>query len=120
MKLRDIVQFFEQIELLLIASLKRNLKGHREWEKKEGFEWPAWQTEKLQNLERFRRENKKVVERYMPVIDRETENLMREQFEEGKRQVVQEAIAAGVSEKNFFGVNEPRLETCLLYTSRCV
>ena len=31
---------------------------------------------------------------------------MREQFEEGKRQVVQEAIAAGVSEKNFFGVKD--------------
>ena len=37
-----IAQIFEEIEQMLIESLKRNLSRHIEWEKKEGFSWPAW------------------------------------------------------------------------------
>lgn len=80
MTAREIADIFSKIELRLIASLKRNLKRHKEWEASEGFRWPAWQAEKLQNLERFRQENKAIMEEYRSVIDEETEAIIREEY----------------------------------------
>ena len=47
MTAREIAALFEDLELRLIASLKRNLARHKAKEKDEGFDWPAWQAEKL-------------------------------------------------------------------------
>ncbi len=117
MKLRDIAQFFVEIELQLIASLKRNLQRHRNWEKAEGFEWPAWQAEKLKHIDRFRRQNKAILNEYTPVIDAETKALMQEQFIEGQKQVDKEIAELGVAPQptvdHFFGVNAPRIETLI-------
>mgnify|MGYP006994940829 CR=1 FL=1 len=55
MTAREIAALFEDLELRLIASLKRNLARHKAEEKDEGFDWPAWQAEKLHSLQRFRR-----------------------------------------------------------------
>ena len=60
MTAREIAALFEDLELRLIASLKRNLARHKAEEKDEGFDWPAWQAEKLHSLQRFRRENKSI------------------------------------------------------------
>ena len=49
LKFSDIARFFEELELKLIASLRRNLRGHKDWEKSEGFRWTAWQAQKLRN-----------------------------------------------------------------------
>lgn len=61
MTAREIAALFEDLELRLIASLKRNLARHKAEEKDEGFDWPAWQAEKLHSLQRFRRENKSII-----------------------------------------------------------
>lgn len=61
MTAREIAALFEDLELRLIASLKRNLARHKAEEKDEGFDWPAWQAEKLHSLQRFRRENKSIM-----------------------------------------------------------
>ena len=42
MTAREIAALFEDLELRLIASLKRNLARHKAEEKDEGFDWPAW------------------------------------------------------------------------------
>lgn len=111
---KDIANLFVQIEQRLVASLKRNLSKHKDWEREEGFSWPAWQAEKLQNIEQFRRENQAIVSEYTDVIDAETRVLMAEQFAEGAAEVNQEAKEAlGISsipENHFFGVNDHRLE----------
>lgn len=52
MTAREIAALFEDLELRLIASLKRNLARHKAEEKDEGFDWPAWQAEKLHSLQR--------------------------------------------------------------------
>ena len=80
---RELSDLFVQIELELIASLRRNLTAHKAWEEKEGFRWPAWQEEKIQNLESFRRENQGIIGRYVSVIDQETEAMLRDQYAEG-------------------------------------
>ena len=65
----DIAKIFETMELRLISSLKRNLKRHHDWEKSEGFNWSAWQAEKLNNLEAYRKENRRIMDEYTDQID---------------------------------------------------
>ncbi len=91
---KDISDLFVFIELKLISSLKRNLAGHKKWEKDEGFDWPAWQVEKLKHIERFRQENKAIMAEYTDVIDLGTRGLMAEQFAEGQENVSREDEAA--------------------------
>lgn len=91
---KDISDIFVIIELRLIASLKRNLAAHKSWEKEEGFQWSAWQVEKLKNIERFRKENKSIMAEYSDKIDLETRGLMAEQFAEGHEHVSREDEAA--------------------------
>ncbi|WP_050698031.1 phage minor capsid protein [Anaeromassilibacillus senegalensis] len=105
---RQIAALFEKIELRLIASLKRNLAAHKRWECDEGFKWPAWQAEKLHNLERFRKENQEILNEYQNVIDEETQAMLQAQFAEGA-----EAPEESLPEPTFFGVNEPRLENLI-------
>ena len=55
-----IKELYEEMELELIASMKRNLKRHLNEEKKVGFEFTQWQAEKLKELKRYQRENAKI------------------------------------------------------------
>ena len=120
----DIAKIFEEIELKLIASLKRNLSRHTAWEKEEGFKWSAWQAEKLKNMERFRRENQGILGEYTDVIDRETRTLMQEEFKEGeelvnsqleelKEEMPETTESDLVTSDNFFGVNQNKMHTLM-------
>lgn len=106
MTIQEIVELFEQLELHLINSLKRNLMRHRRQEQDEGGKdgvpenWEAWQSAKLRDVRRFRRENEKILGEYMPTIEEETEKLLREQYAEG-----------GVD--SFFGSSDPKLESLI-------
>ncbi len=106
MTIQEIVELFEQLELHLINSLKRNLMRHRRQEQDEGGKdgvpenWEAWQSAKLRDVRRFRRENEKILGEYMPTIEEETEKLLREQYAEG-------------SADSFFGSSDPKLESLI-------
>ena len=91
---KDISDLFVAIEQRLIVSLKRNLAGHKKWERDEGFDWPAWQAEKLKHIERFRQENKAIMGEYSDTIDFQARKLMAEQFTEGSDYVDRETDAA--------------------------
>lgn len=90
LKPEDIAAIFEWIELLLIASLKRNLARHKDEEEQEGFTWSAWQAEKLRGINTFRRQSRAIMDRYKDQIDDETRQLLEEQFEEGMNGAIQE------------------------------
>lgn len=120
----EIAKIFEEIELRLIASLKRNLQRHKAWEKEEGFNWSAWQAEKLKNIDNFRQENRKILGEYTDVIDKETRSLMEEQFKEGEKLVdsqleaeetkINEAFNIKVENiPSFFGVNDRKMKTLI-------
>ena len=106
MTIQEIVELFEQLELHLINSLKRNLMRHRRQEQDEGGKdgvpehWEAWQSAKLRDVRRFRRENEKILGEYMPTIEEETEKLLREQYAEG-------------GADGFFGSSNPKLESLI-------
>lgn len=82
---RDIAALFEKMELDLIKSLKRNLGDHKAWEKEEGFDWPAWQAEKLKHIKRYREQNEEIMKEYRNQISEETEKMLQEQYAEGYR-----------------------------------
>lgn len=128
---RDIAKIFEEIELRLIASLKRNLSRHKAEEEKEGFEWAAWQAEKLNNIDNFRKENAQIADEYVDVIDDETRQLMTDQFHEGEHTAEQSVIdvsesgvnvpdvpaqpqppeaPTAIPDDHFFGVNKPKMD----------
>lgn len=122
---RELSDLFVQIELELIASLRRNLTAHKAWEEKEGFRWPAWQEEKIQNLESFRRENQGIIGKFASIIDQETETMLRDQYAEGMERVEQETetlrtaghyfppASRNITERSFFGVNDRRLQSLI-------
>lgn len=113
----DIAKIFEEIELRLIRSLKRNIGRHKQEEQQEGFEWSVWQAEKLRNINKFRRECSAIMSKYTDVIDSETRQLMEEQFKEGVNGVtalqsekISEAPQAVLtSEPEFFGVDDTKV-----------
>lgn len=124
LKFSDISKLFEEIELKLIASLKRNLNLHREQEKQAGYNWTAWQAEKLRSMNKFRRENINILNDYSPIIEEETDTLMREQFKEGEDLVTSqleelklinaESTADDlVTNDNFFGINENKMNALM-------
>lgn len=104
MTVRDIADLFADLELRLIQSLKRNLRRHKDQERAEGGKdgvpesWPAWQAEKLRNLNKFRQQNQKIVDEFSSRIDTETRAMLEEQFAE-----------ADGSEQAFFGVNADKV-----------
>lgn len=68
-KAYDIRGIYEQMELDLIRSMKRNMERHKDEELKEGFKFEQWQTAKLRDLERFRKENIEIIGRYSEPIE---------------------------------------------------
>lgn len=102
---KDIAAMFEELEILLIASFKRNLQRHINWEKKEGFSWPAWQALKLRDLRRYRRENLEIIRERSPRIDVDTALMLEQQYQEGTG----EKPPGFIGDSHFFGVNDRRV-----------
>ena len=96
---RDIAKWFEEFEMQLIQSLKRNLGRHESEEKAQDMEWSMWQAEKLKGINKFRRECTAIMNDYKDVIDEGTQQLLKKEFEQ----------SASTDQPQFFG--------CLLYTS---
>lgn len=107
MTAREIADIFVNIELRLIASLKRNLKRHKAEEKGYGFNWPAWQSEKMRNIEQFRRQNQAIISEYAPVIDADVEDLIQEEYDQGVEAETDPDV------QNFFGVDRRRVDSLI-------
>lgn len=114
MTAREIADIFEKIQLRLIASLKRNLKRHKAEEKEYGFNWPAWQAIKLQNLDKFRAECAAIMDEYKPLIDAEAEKIIEGEFDAGMDQVDEETGRADEpGDDHFFGMNRQRIDSLI-------
>ena len=51
----DIKKVMEEIELQLIASMKRTLWKHKDDEKIENFSWAQWQALKIKQFENYKK-----------------------------------------------------------------
>lgn len=104
--INGIVRIFEEIEQRLVQSLKRNLGRHKQEEQDEGFNWTAWQADKLRTLEKFRSENAAIMAEYTEQIDSETRRIMQEQFDEGVNGV---DVPRAENQPQFFGVDTTKV-----------
>lgn len=79
----NIKQLYEDMEMELISSMKRNYKRHLKEEKKTGFEYSQWQAEKLKELKRYQRENKNIVGDYTKGLSNEVSQHLQKELKQG-------------------------------------
>lgn len=96
---KDVAKWFEEFEMRLIQSLKRNLGRHESEEKAQDMEWSMWQAEKLKGINKFRRECTAIMNDYKDVIDEGTQQLLKKEFEQ----------SASTDQPQFFGVDRTKL-----------
>lgn len=130
----DLRRIFEEMELDLVHSLRMNLKRHEQEEEEEGFRWEMWQRAKLRNLQKYRKENKKIVDKISPAVERIVNEVLEDNYNRGKnlfnriwdrikstffkrkRVKLPESIAhhklstPPPDEQKFFGTNEKKLQ----------
>src|SRR5574344_2961762 len=80
----DIISIFQDIEEILIKSMKRNLSRHLQEELKEEMNWSMWQAEKLKELKRYRQEYSKQFNGYFSTINDEIDELIKNSYDSGK------------------------------------
>lgn len=112
---RDIAGLFEDLEIKLISSLRHNLEKHRAWEKEEGFNWSAWQADKLKAIRKYTAENQELINRVKSQSNTETEALLNEQYEEGMLITESEKEANGGKDISpvFHGVNRNKVDAII-------
>ncbi len=79
----NIKKLYEDMEIELIASMKRNYKRHLKEEDKTGFKYSQWQAEKLKELKRYQRENKNIISGYTKGLPKEISKHLNNEIKEG-------------------------------------
>lgn len=114
----DIRGIFAQMEIDLIASMKRNLTRHENEEKKEGFEWDQWQEKKLQDLKQYKKEATQIVKNTEPMVNIAIEREVKGGFLNGIKRAGKKLLdkltprkldVEGVTDDNFFKLSENRV-----------
>ncbi len=118
----DIEKAFRAIEDELIASMMRNLDGHRAEETDLGYNWTQWQVEQLKALEKYKKENAKKFSSQISDITGQIKMMLHEariQGETDQEQNILRAIRNGFQAKKipnqgiegtFFRLNTRKLE----------
>lgn len=76
----DIGDIFRQMELDLIANMKKTLNFHKSEEQKEGFSWEQWQSAKLRALAAYRKKNRQIADSYSNPIKKAIENELEKRY----------------------------------------
>lgn len=117
----EIKKLYEEMEMTLISSMKRNLGRHLTEEKKVGFKFSQWQAEKLKELKRYQRENKKIIGRYTLGLDKEVSEHLQEELRQGAISAIKQYNKAlekdlkpdKVMNKSFFKTNDKKVNALI-------
>lgn len=123
----DIEKAFKAIEDELIASMMRNLEGHRAEEIEEGYNWTQWQVEQLKALEKYKAQNKKMFSSKFSDINDSIDAMIFAARQEGgteQEQKILRALKKGVkaskvsqgAEGAFFRLNTRKLNALIKAT----
>ena len=85
----DIAQIYKEMEQKLISSMQRNLAGHIEEEKKVGFDFPQWQSEKLRSLRKYQIENAKIINSYTDGLPSKVKEILKNELKQGSLQEIE-------------------------------
>ena len=122
----DISRAFGRIENELLGSMMRNMGRHRAEERDYGFDWPQWQALQLQELRRYREENKEKFREDFDNINSQVESALRMAYESGQSDqeaVILDQIRRGKLEANrsfdadFFRLNNRRIDSLVEATT---
>ena len=113
----EIKKTYEDMELYLINSMKRNLTRHLREEDKLGFKYPQWQAEKLKEIKRYQRENKDIIRTYVKGLDKDISAYLKEELKQGSlstlkkyKEVMGDKYKANKSvNKSFFRTNDRKV-----------
>lgn len=119
-------EIFVEMELELMASLRRNFINHKMEEQTRGFSWEMWQKAKLRNLQEYRKETTSVIYRFKKRISTAIEQVLRNHFSVGERKadikLPQDGVNTGLPgeepprESQFFGMNKKKLDALIKST----
>lgn len=117
----EIKKLYEQMEIHLIDSMKRNLGRHLNEEKEVGFKFTQWQAEKLKELKRYQRENKKIIGRYTLGLDKEVSEHLQNELKQGSINAIKQYNQAlgkslkpdKVMNKSFFKTNDKKVNNLI-------
>lgn len=84
----DIAKLYQEMELELIASLKRNLLRHELKEIEENMEYPQWQALKLRDIQRIKRENQDIIGKYTSNIPKDVKKIIKEEYKQGRKEAI--------------------------------
>lgn len=129
MKDYDVRSIFEQMELELIASMKRNLARHQKWEKDDGMNWSMWQVEQLKTLEKFKQENKELFTKRFTSVNNEIAKFLEENYKtsgfEQEKAILKELAKGNIFnqkyekglEGGFFSLNKDKMNALIKATT---
>ncbi|MBO5142705.1 MAG: hypothetical protein J6J11_01705 [Treponema sp.] len=117
----EIKKLYEDMEMYLIQSMKRNLGRHLNEENKVGFKFTQWQAEKLKELKRYQRENKKIIGRYTLGLDEETSEHLQNELRQGSINAIKQynkilgkdLKPSKVMNKSFFRTNDKKVKALI-------
>lgn len=127
----DIVGAFQEIEMDLIKSMKRNMKRHIGEELQEDISWTQWQAEMLNGLAQYKAENADKLKGYYSTINDEIEEAIKQAYATGESEqeiellkAIQEGfkvdetgIGTNAMQGSFFKVNEGKLNALIKSTT---
>ena len=124
----DVTGAFQDIEMELIKSMKRNLKRHMNEETIEGINWTQWQAEMLNGLAQYKEENRDKLPNYFSTINDEIDEMIRLAYATGESEQeieILEAIKNGYKvdkdtdtlQGAFFKINENKLNALIKATT---
>lgn len=116
-----IKKLYEQMELHLIQSMKRNFGRHLTEENEVGFKFTQWQAEKLKELKRYQRENKKIIGRYTLGLDKDVSDHLQNELKQGSIKAIKQYNKAlgkdlkpsKVMNKSFFKTNDRKVNALI-------
>ena len=127
----DVVVAFQDIEMELVKSMRRNMKRHIGKEFQEGINWSQWQAEMLNGLAKYKEENASMLKGYFSTINQDIEDAILEAYKTGESEMeieILEAIRDGYKADKtgkgtnamqgaFFKINEGNLNALIKATT---
>ena len=117
----NIKKLYEEMEMDLIESMQINLSKHLTEEDAVGFKYTQWQAEKLKELKRFQRENKKIIGGYVKGLNKEVSDHLQEELKQGSISAIKQYNKLLGDNKNpnklmnksFFKTNDRKVKTLI-------
>lgn len=117
----EIKKLYEDMEMYLIDSMKRNLGRHLTEENEVGFKYPQWQAEKLKELKRYQRENKKIIGRYTLGLDEDVSEHLQNELRQGSVNAIKQyneitgnkLNPSKIMNKSFFRTNDRKVDALI-------